>query len=39
MSGIWPVIILLNMLFEHDVQGNVFDSNSVEMGVKAVEMD
>ena len=27
------------MLFEHDVQGNFFDSNCVEMGVEAVEMD
>ena len=27
------------MLFQLDVQGNVFDSNCVEMGVEAVEMD
>ena len=27
------------MLFKHDVQGNFFDSNCVEMGVEAVEMD
>ena len=27
------------MLFKLDVQGNVFDSNCVEMGVEAVEMD
>ena len=27
------------MLFQHDVQGNFFDSNCVEMGVEAVEMD
>ena len=31
--------IELYMLFEHDVQGNFFDSNCVEMGVEAVEMD
>ena len=27
------------MLFEHHVQGNFFDSNCVEMGVEAVEMN
>ena len=27
------------MLFKHDVQGNSFDSNCVEMGVEAIEMD
>ena len=27
------------MLFKHDVQGNFFDTNCVEMVVKAVEMD
>ena len=27
------------MLFKYDVQGKVFDSNCVEMGVEAVEMD
>ena len=27
------------VLFQHDVQGNFFDSNCVEMGVKAVEMN
>ena len=27
------------MLFKHHVQGNFFDSNYVEMGVKAVEMN
>ena len=27
------------MLFKHDVQRNFFDSNGVEMGVEAVEMD
>ena len=27
------------MLFKHDVQGKVFDSNCVEMGVKPIEMD
>ena len=27
------------MLFKHDAQGNFFDSNCVEMGVEAVEMD
>ena len=27
------------MLFQHDVQGNFFDSNCVEMAVEAVEMD
>ena len=27
------------MLFKHDVQGNFFDSNCVEMGVEAVGMD
>ena len=27
------------MLFQHDVQGNFFDSNYVEMGVQAVEMN
>ena len=26
-------------LFKHDVQGKVFDSNCVGMGVEAVEMD
>ena len=26
-------------LFKHDVQGNFFDSNCVEIGVQAVEMD
>ena len=31
--------IELYMLFKHDVQGNFFDSNRVEMGVEAVEMD
>ena len=31
--------IELYMLFEHDVQGKFFDSNCVEMGVEAVEMD
>ena len=30
--------IELCMLFKHDVQGNFFDSNSIEMGVEAVEM-
>ena len=32
-------VIELYMLFEHDVQRNFFDSNCVEMGVEAVEMD
>ena len=27
------------MSLKHDVQGNVLDSNCVEMGVKAVEME
>ena len=27
------------MVSKHDVQGKVFDSNCVEMGIKAVEMD
>ena len=27
------------MLFKLDVQGKVFDSNCVEMGVEAIEMD
>ena len=27
------------MLFQHDVQGNFFDSNCAEMGVEAAEMD
>ena len=27
------------MLFKRHVQGTVFDSNCVEMGVKAIEMD
>ena len=31
--------IQLSMLFKFDVQGNVFDSNCIEMGVEAVEMD
>ena len=31
--------IELCMLFQLDVQGNVFDSNCVEIGVEAVEMD
>ena len=31
--------ILVFMLFKHYVQGNVFDSNCVEMGLEAVEMD
>ena len=31
--------IQMCMLFKLDVQGNVFDSNCVEMGVEAVEMD
>ena len=31
--------IELCMSFKHDVQGNFFDSNCVEMGVEAVEMD
>ena len=31
--------IQLSMLFKFDVQGNVFDSNCVEMGVEAIEMD
>ena len=29
----------VRMSFKHDVQGNLFDSNCVEMGVEAVEMD
>ena len=29
----------MRMLFKHDVQGKVFDSNCVEMGVEAVGMD
>ena len=32
-------IPLFTPFFKHDVQGNVFDSNCVEMGVEAVEMD
>ena len=31
--------IQMYMLFKDDVQGKVFDSNCVEMGVEAVEMD
>ena len=27
------------MSLKHDVQGNVLDSNCVDMGVKAVEID
>ena len=27
------------MLFKHDVQGTFFDSNCVDMGVEAVEVD
>ena len=31
--------IQVRMLFKHDVQGKVFDSYCVEMGVEAVAMD
>ena len=31
--------ILVCMLFKSHVQGTFFDSNCVEMGVEAVEMD
>ena len=31
--------IELCMLFQLDVEGSFFDSNCVEMGVQAVEMD
>ena len=27
------------ILLKHDVEGNFFDGNCVEMGVEAVEMD
>ena len=27
------------ILFKHDVEGKVFDSNCVEMGVEVIEMD
>ena len=27
------------MLFKHDVPGKIFDSNCLEMGVEAIEMD
>ena len=32
-------VIELCMLFQLDVQGNFFDSNCIEMGVEAVEMN